>query len=60
MRNMESRVDALEARQSPAVKWHRAIAEVGEPVETIRVRMGIPEGDNIFIYRLVSPDAQPE
>lgn len=57
MRNMESRVDALEQRQAPAVKWHQAIAEMGEPVEAIRVRMGIPDGDNIFIYRLV--DAPP-
>jgi hypothetical protein len=58
MRNMESRVDALEARQAPAVKWHRAIAEVGEPVEAIRARMGIPNGDNIFIYRLVDAPAR--
>lgn len=60
MRDMESRVDALEARQTPAVKWHRAIAEVGEPVEAIRARMGIPEGDNLLIYRLVSPNVPTE
>lgn len=57
MVNLESRVDALEARQAPTATWHRAIAEVGEPVEAIRARMGIPDGDNIFIYRLV--DAPP-
>ncbi|HUD91475.1 hypothetical protein [Sphingobium sp.] len=60
MRNMETRVETLEARQALAVKWHRAIDEVGEPVEATRARMGIPEGDNIFIYRLASPNAQPE
>lgn len=53
MANLSSRIDALESRQAPAVKWHRAIAELGEPVEAIRVRMGIPIGDNIIVRRIV-------
>lgn len=58
MPRLEERIDALESRDAPPARWHRAVAKVGEPVEAIRTRMGIPDGDNIIVRRIVDVAAR--
>lgn len=60
MSRLGERLSAIEARSPVAVRWHMAVALPSETREAIRNRMGLCETDNIFVYRLVSPNAQPE
>jgi hypothetical protein len=57
MPKLTERVDALDARNQPQPRWHRAIAEAGETVGDVRRRCGVPAGDNIIVRRIV--DALP-
>ena len=48
---LADRVDALAARHAPPIRWHRVIAEHGEPIEALRAM--IPAGDGLIVRRII-------
>ena len=51
---LADRVDALDARNTPARKWHKVITENGETGEQIRGSCpDIAPEDGLIIYRLI-------
>lgn len=49
------RLEKLEARQAPPVKWHKLVVEAGEDIGEARLRAGIPLGASVIVRRLIDP-----
>lgn len=56
MSKLTERLERLEARQAPPVKWHRLIVEADEDIAAARLRAGIPLGANVIVRRLIDPE----